>query len=174
MDKIKTKQGMSIVELLSAIAVMLLVSVVLVTGVRLGVKAYTKSVSMSEAQVLCSTLTTIVSDDLRYAGTVYPNSTADDGTTVLKLFVHGKGEGYYKSDDDGQVVFHRDTEGDAKLLGKGSYPYGLKAEVTVKLKDDNTFTAEVKVTSKSDNVLSQNTFEVKPVNGMKITETTGS
>ncbi len=169
MDRLRNKQGMSIVELLSAIIVMLLVTVVLVTGVKLGVKAYTKSVSMSEAQVLCSTLTTIVSDDLRYAGTVYPNNKAADGVDVLKLFVQGKGEGYYTQNDDGQVVFHRDTEGDAKLLGKGSYPYGLKANVTVTVEND-TFTAVVEVTSKTDNVLSQNTFEVKPINGMKKSE----
>ena len=71
MGRLRNKKGMSIVELLSAIAVMLLVTVVLVTGVRLGVKAYTKSVSMSEAQILCTTLTTAVNDELRYAGTVH-------------------------------------------------------------------------------------------------------
>lgn len=166
MDKIKTKQGMSIVELLSAIAVMLLVSVVLVTGVRLGVKAYTKSVSMSEAQVLCSTLTTIVSDDLRYAGTVTLNT---DGS-IETIFVQGKGKGNYIQNDDGQVVFHRKTENDdAKLLGKGSYPYGLKAEVTVTMDgSEKIFNAEVKVMSKNDNVLSSSTFQVKPLNKLFI------
>ena len=39
MGRLKNNKGMSIVELLSAIAVMVLVTAVLVTGVRLGVKA---------------------------------------------------------------------------------------------------------------------------------------
>ena len=74
--KLQSKYGLSIVELLSAIIVMLLVTATLVIGVRLGVKAYVESVSMSEAQILCSTLTTTISDELRYADTI---KAADDG-----------------------------------------------------------------------------------------------
>lgn len=61
---------MSLVELLSAVLVMLLVTSLLVLGVRIGTKAYVKSVSMSEAQILCATLTTLITDELRYAGTI--------------------------------------------------------------------------------------------------------
>ena len=56
--------------MLCTVAILVLVSMVMVLGVQLGVRSYAKSVSYSEAQVLCSTLTTTISDELRYSGTL--------------------------------------------------------------------------------------------------------
>lgn len=163
MGRLRNKKGMSIVELLSSIAVMLLVAAVLVTGVRLGVRAYTKSVSMSQAQVLCSTLTTAVSDELRYAGNIY----LDENNEMQKFFVSGKGLGTFGSDSEGHVTF-----AGKPLLGKASYPYGLKAEVTVNMDgSEKIFNAEVKVMSKNNNVLSGSTFQVKPLNELFVQTT---
>ena len=150
MGRLKNNKGMSIVELLSAIAVMVLVTAVLVTGVRLGVKAYTKSVSMSEAQILCTTLTTAVSDELRYAGTI----TVDNNGNLISFFSQN-GVGTFTSDEG--IVAGK------PLLSKSAYPYGLKAEVTVTMNSDKVFEAKVTVKSKNDIELSGNEFEVKPI-----------
>ncbi len=163
MGRLRDKKGMSIAELLSSIAVMLLVTVVLVTGVRLGVKAYTKSVSMSQAQVLCSIIATTVSDELRYAGNIY----LDENNEMQKFFVSGKGLGNFGSNSEGHVTF-----ADKLLLSKASYPYGLKAEVTVNMDgSEKTFNAEVRVMSKNDNVLSGSAFQVKPLNELFVYST---
>ena len=68
--KQKRIAGMTLMELLCALAVVLLVSAGMVLGVSLAVRSYERSVTNSEAQVLCSTLQTIVNDELRYAGTL--------------------------------------------------------------------------------------------------------
>ena len=69
--KQKKQAGMTLVELLCALAVLLLVSACMVLGVSLAVKSYERSVTHSEAQVLCATLQATVSDELRYSGTLY-------------------------------------------------------------------------------------------------------
>ena len=152
MGRLKNNKGMSIVELLSAIAVMVLVTAVLVTGVRLGVKAYIRSVSMSEAQMLCTTLTTAVSDELRYAGTI---KIAADGK--VSFFSQKGQDSSFKQDEKGHVLL-----ADKPLLSDAAYPYGLKAEVTVNMVN-NIFNAKVEAKSKTDNVLSVNEFQVKPI-----------
>ena len=150
MGRLKDNKGMSIVELLSAIAVMVLVTAMLVTGVRLGVKAYTKS--MSEAQILCTTLTTAVSDELRYAGTI----NVDNNGNMISFFSQN-GLGTFTS-DEGIVQL-----AGKPLLSKSAYPYGLKAEVTVTMNSNRVFKAKVTVKSKNDIELSGNEFEVKPI-----------
>lgn len=67
--KLKDKKGYARGNARS-VAILVLVSMVMVLGVQLGVRSYAKSVSYSEAQVLCSTLTTTISDELRYSGTL--------------------------------------------------------------------------------------------------------
>ena len=79
---------MTLVELLCALAVVLLVSAGMVLGVSLAVRSYERSVAGSEAQVLCSTLETIVSDELRYAGTLKYDEGGENArflTVVLQL-----------------------------------------------------------------------------------------
>ena len=115
MGRLRNKKGMSIVELLSAIAVMLLVTVVLVTGVRLGVKAYTKSVSMSEAQILCTTLTTAVSDELRYAGTVHIDESGSVGFFSQNVGGDSQTGSSFTSDKNGYVLL-----GETPILSESS------------------------------------------------------
>ncbi|MDO4353233.1 MAG: hypothetical protein Q4D00_08950 [Clostridia bacterium] len=159
MGRISDKKGMSIVELLSAIAVMLLVTVVLVTGVRLGVKAYTKSVSMSEAQILCTTLTTAVSDELRYAGSIYIDENGKVGFFSQNVGGDSQTGSSFTSDENGYVML-----GETPILSKSSYPYGIKAEVAVTMDEtDKIFNAKVTVRSKKGTELSSNEFQVKPV-----------
>ena len=158
MGRLRNNKGMSIVELLSAIAVMLVVTVVLVTGVRLGVKAYTKSVSMSEAQILCTTLTTAVSDELRYAGTVHIDESGSVGFFSQNVGGDSQTGSSFTSDKNGYVLL-----GETPILSKSSYPYGLKAEVTVTMNSNRVFKAKVTVKSKNDIELSGNEFEVKPI-----------
>lgn len=159
--KWQSKYGLSIVELLSAIIVMLLVTATLVIGVRLGVKAYVESVSMSEAQILCSTLTTTISDELRYADTI---KAADDGkiTFFSKNFGGTGSEGVsFSLNENGQILL-----GNRAILSKRAYPYGLRAAMDLKYdQQSRIFSINLKIMRDSRAaVLAEDTFEVKAIN----------
>ena len=151
---------MSLVELLSAVLVMLLVTSLLVLGVRIGTKAYVKSVSMSEAQILCATLTTLITDELRYAGTIQVEA---DGRVGFFSQNFGGADGavsYFAADENGQI-----TLGGTPILSKRAYPYGLQAAVELSYaKPENRFTAILTVCGADGGELARTEFEVEPLN----------
>ena len=123
--KQKKKAGMTLVELLCALAVLLLVSACMVLGVSLAVKSYERSVTHSEAQVLCSTLQATVSDELRYSGTLYFR----DGRPVGFFSQDHGGEDAkdgFQTDENGHILL-----GGIKLLPRKAYPHGLRAAVAL-------------------------------------------
>ena len=151
---------MSLVELLSAVLVMLLVTSLLVLGVRIGTKAYVKSVSMSAAQILCATLTTLITDELRYAGTIQVDA---DGRVGFFSQNFGGADGavsYFAADENGQI-----TLGGTPILSKRAYPYGLQAAVELSYaKPENRFTAILTVCGADSGELARTEFEVEPLN----------
>lgn len=159
--KLKDKKGLTLVEMLCTVAILVLVSMVMVLGVQLGVRSYAKSVSYSEAQVLCSTLTTTISDELRYSGTL----KVDGNGSVTGFFSQQFGSGDY-------TAFTTTPEGHVQLGGKDilpakAYPYGIKAEVKSLTYDDVTalFTVQLSVKdSENKNTLAETTFEVEKLN----------
>ena len=151
---------MSLVELLSAVLVMLLVTSLLVLGVRIGTKAYVKSVSMSEAQILCATLTTLITDELRYAGTIQVEADGRVGFFSQNFGGAGGAVSYFAADENGQI-----TLGGTPILSKRAYPYGLKAAVELSYaKPENRFTAILTVCGADGGELARTEFEVEPLN----------
>ena len=152
---------MSLVELLSAVLVMLLVTSLLVLGVRIGTKAYVKSVSMSEAQILCATLTTLITDELRYAGTIQADADGRVGFFSQNFGgADGAGVSYFAADENGQI-----TLGGTPILSKRAYPYGLQAAVELSYaKPENRFTAILTVCGADGGELARTEFEVEPLN----------
>ena len=173
MNKLKSKSGMTLTELISGIIVLLLVAGILTVGVRLGAKAYVESVSASEAQVLCATLTELVTDELRYAG-----STEGDGTTTpVKIFSQKfGGEALeFKTDEEGdktgQIYLYKaangtDAEKKSYILSSRSYPYNLHAYVKDLTYDSASriFSLTIEVQGSSGNTLATTSFEVRKVN----------
>ena len=154
--------GYTLVELLCVVVVLLLVSMLTSTGVRLSVSSYVKSVSFSEAQILCSTLRTTVSDELRYSGSLLLDT---DGT--LRFFsqsyadtTDANGLACFSQDDQGRVLL-----GGNKLLPNKAYPYGLAAEVTLESYDKQTqlFHVRIRVTRNSE-TLAETEFDVQQLN----------
>lgn len=152
---------MSLVELLSAVLVMLLVTSLLVLGVRIGTKAYVKSVSMSEAQILCATLTTLITDELRYAGTIQVEADGRVGFFSQNFGgADGTGVSYFAKDENGQI-----TLGGTPILSKRAYPYGLQAAVKLSYaQPENRFTAMLTVCGADGGELARTEFEVEPLN----------
>ena len=139
---------------------MLLVTSLLVLGVRIGTKAYVKSVSMSEAQILCATLTTLITDELRYAGTIQADA---DGRVGFFSQNFGGADGtvsYFAADENGQI-----TLGGTPILSKRAYPYGLQAAVKLSYaQPENRFTAILTVCGADGGELARTEFEVEPLN----------
>lgn len=156
----KAKAGFTLVEMLCAIMVLMLVGMLMITGVRLGLGAFSDSVSRSEAQVLCSTLKTTVSDELRYAGTLRREAGKPIG-----FFSQNYGEAAFdgfSADENGQVLL-----GGKKLLPARAYPYGLRAQVelTDYAPDTRIFSVEITVMNRQGtDTLAQTQFEVRQLN----------
>ena len=88
MSKLRDRRGFTLTELLCAVLIVLLVSALLTVGVRFAGRTYNSSMQLSEAQELCSTLTSVISDKLRFCGTVTPGA---DGTKLLSSAAYPRG-----------------------------------------------------------------------------------
>ena len=148
--------GFTLVELLSTIVVLLLISALMATGIQLAVRTMRRSVTASEAQVLCSTLKTVVSDELRYSGTI--QQTQDE----LSFFSQNYGESVsFSQNEDGHVLL-----GGNKLLPAKSYPDGMQAAVTIESyePEKRVFSVRVAVSSRTGEALAEASFQVKQLN----------
>ena len=74
--KLQSNNGFTISELLIATLILLLTSGMLVTCIQLGMKQLYKQTQESEAQMLCTMLSTAVQDELTYASNVEPKDTS--------------------------------------------------------------------------------------------------
>ena len=80
MKKLRSQSGMTLTEMLCALVVLMLISSLLAVGVRFAVQTYRTSMADSQAQMLCSTVTTAIADKLRYCSGV----TSEDGKVFIK------------------------------------------------------------------------------------------
>ena len=144
------------------VLIVLLLTALLVVGIRFASKTYTESMRLSEAQELCSTLTSVISDKLRFCGTV----TQDENGGLTQIFiqnvgsVEGKGDAF-QIGEDGQLAL-----GDRHLLGSASYPKGLQVTAFTLRYDASTdiFSVTLEIGDRSRQTLSQTSFEVKRIN----------
>ncbi len=162
MKKFRDSRGFTLTELLCAVLIVLLISALLVVGIRFAGNTYNNSMKLSEAQELCSTLTNAINDKLRFCGTV----TQDEDGSVTQIFilnmgsVEGEGEAF-RIDENGQILL-----GEKKLLSAAAYPRGLRVE-GFSLRFDaetNIFTVSLSIGDGSGGILAQTDFEVKRLN----------
>ena len=165
--KLKNKSGLTLVEMLCCVVVMLLVSIGMVNGVSLAVRNYESSLMSSESQVLCSTLTNLVSDELRYSGPVEWNKDP------IRFYSRTYGSKCIFSQNDSNQVTLNEIQRDGnpaqrgyKLLPNRSYHLGMRANVTLAKAagKDNTFSVTILVTDSKDRELARNEFEVEKLN----------
>ena len=153
MNKLRDRRGFTLTELLCAVLIVLLVSALLTVGVRFAGRTYNSSMQLSEAQELCSTLTSVISDKLRFCGTVTPGADGSLGS------VEGEGAAF-QVDADGQL-----TLGSTRLLSSAAYPRGLRVR-DVSLRYDSAsgiFTVTLQVGT-VDSTLAETSFEVRRLN----------
>ena len=148
-------------ELLCAVLIVLLVSALLTVGVRFAGRTYNSSMQLSEAQELCSTLTSVISDKLRFCGTVTPGADGSLDHIFIQDLGSVEGEGAaFQVDADGQL-----TLGSTRLLSSAAYPRGLRVR-DVSLRYDSAsgiFTVALQVGT-ADSTLAETDFEVRRLN----------
>lgn len=79
-QKLKSRRGLTLVELAAAAAVLSLLALMLNTGLTMAQNSYNKMTGEAESQLLLSTLTDLISHELRYARDV----VTDDGGALKR------------------------------------------------------------------------------------------
>lgn len=151
--KMKSRQGMTLSELLVVLVIMSLVGSAIAVGISATAKAYDSVTSSSEAAVLCGTIATELSEELRYAKIIEVD--IDDSTITYSSARFGKP---VKITSDNGFVY----VGNNLILGKKVYSNDLKASVFVTYSDGN-FHVSIEV-AKDTAVLANVDFYVRALN----------
>ena len=106
--KLHLRRGMTLTEMLVALLILSLVTVGVTAGTGTALRVYRQSTAASEAQMLTSTLSTVLMDELRYASDIQA-----DGSFRSETFGERAAVGV---DGDGQL-----TLGGGKLVSSAAY-----------------------------------------------------
>lgn len=165
--KNKKTAGLTLTEMLCCVVIMLLVSIGMVNGVSLAVRNYQSSLMASESQLLCSTISSLVTDELRYAGAV------DWNARPIQFGSPSYGRCYFSQNEKMQVTLNTvseagtDTGKSYKLLPSRAYHFGMGATVTLAKKNDspNTFSVTIIVSAPNNGPeLAKSEFDVEQLN----------
>ena len=158
MKKLRNQNGLTLTEMLCTVIIVLLFSSLVAVGANAAVRSFRISMADSQAQELCSTLTTAISDKLRYCTVEADNTVFIQGVG----YVNGApNEIFTLNSDSGQVYL-----GENKLLGVYAYPEGLKVQ-DFSVKYDGTkriFTVAFQIKDRRDTKLAEADFQVKQIN----------
>lgn len=156
MKKLRNQNGLTLTEMLCTVIIVLLFSSLVAVGANAAVRSFRISMADSQAQELCSTLTTAISDKLRYC-TVETDAVFIQGVGYVK----GPAKDIFTVKDSGQVYL-----GENKFLGAYAYPEGLKVQ-GFSVSYDATkriFTVAFQIEDGRDTKLAKADFQVKQIN----------
>lgn len=157
MKKLRNQNGLTLTEMLCTVIIVLLFSGLVAVGANAAVRSFRVSMADSQAQELCSTLTTAISDKLRYC-------------TVETDAVFIQGVGYVEAAPDKIFTLNPDSGqvylGENKFLGAYAYPEGLKVQdFSVRYDDtEKVFTVQFQIKDGRDTKLAEANFQVKQIN----------
>ena len=163
MKKLRNQNGLTLTEMLCTVIIVLLFSSLVAVGANAAVRSFRISMADSQAQELCSTLTTAISDELRYAGTVHltgENTTYD--MTQFSFFSQRYGDyAAFTVNSDGQILLSGN-----KLIPSKAYAYGARARLAIEYDpSEYCFTVTLSIYDREDSrELTNNSFEVKLLN----------
>ena len=153
MKKLRNQNGLTLTEMLCTVIIVLLFSSLVAVGANAAVRSFRISMADSQAQELCSTLTTAISDKLRYC-TVETDAVFIQGVGYVK----GPAKDIFTA-DSGQVYLREN-----KLLGAYAYPEGLKVQEFSVTYEENVFTVKFQIEDGRDTKLAEANFQVKQIN----------
>lgn len=120
--KLRSSKGMTLTELLVALAIVALIGMSLTVGVNSAVKVYRDATRLYEAETLCGTILTYLEDEFRFGR----NIREESGEVVFDSQTFGKDVKIIVTDDDGQIKIGKDEATGYDLLGTKVYTSGLK------------------------------------------------
>lgn len=149
--KLNSESGLTLVEMLAVVVILILLGLLLNTGLQMAMSTYRTIVAQSEVELLLSTAVDAISDDLRYARDVSVSGTGF--TYTSDSFGVDAALGL---NSDGQIVAMVGGE-EKRLLSTGAY--GLNGAYQVKnIKISYTqpnFTIELTVATKDGAISAQ-------------------
>ena len=156
MKKLRNQNGLTLTEMLCTVIIVLLFSSLVAVGANAAVRSFRISMADSQAQELCSTLTTAISDKLRYCTVEADNTVFIQGVGYVK----GPAKDIFTA-DSGQVYLREN-----KLLGAYAYPEGLKVkDFSVEYNDtERVFTVKFQIEDWQDTKLAEANFQVQQIN----------
>lgn len=183
--KINSEAGFSLVEMLAAVAVLILLGLMLNTGLQMALNSYRTVIAQSEAELLLSTAVDALADELRYAWDVKDSDTPTNwGSDFNNIagFTYSS-DSYGKETQlcvkGGQIIARTPkndgTFQDWQVLSTGAYGAKgadgkraykvMKLEIT--LNDNNTFTIKLKVATADEKIIAHTSVTVRCLNPMK-------
>lgn len=164
--KLKSSGGLTLVEMLCAVIILILLSLMLNTGLHMAMKSYRDITAESETQLLLCTLADAISGELRYAQDV----TADDADGSL-ISYNGVS---FTLGTDHQLYIADSAGGMKRLLPAGAYRHGKYAlpelpEITyIKTPNGNCyFTVKLKVKDTEGDISADAELTVRCLNPPK-------
>ena len=157
MNKLRDQKGLTMVELLVTVVIVLLFSGLVAVGADAGVRSFRTSMADAQAQELCSTLTTALSDKLRYC--TVENVPKNRIFFQDVGYVDGTVDSVFSVNDDGQLELNK-----KRFLGKAAYPQGLKIKGFSIEFTGNTFTVKFQIINREGIAMASADFQVKRIN----------
>lgn len=154
--KLKKQAGLTLVEMLCAVVILILLGLMLNTGMQMAVRSYRELIADSETQLLLSTLADALSDDLRYAQEI---ETDLNGNLIS-----------YQDASGGVVSLTIGPDGQARAGGKRVLPPGAygKGAYVVKTMDisfaEGCFTVLLEVGEEAGSISAETTLTVRCLN----------
>jgi prepilin-type N-terminal cleavage/methylation domain-containing protein len=152
-QKLKSKRGFSLSEMLMVLLIMSLVGAAIGVGISAGARAYIDVTDSSEASILCSTLATELMDELRFAQDIQTGT--DDALTSYTSQKWGTNVAIAAA--DGRV-----TIGGKQILDEEAYT-GLQATATVTY-TGGLFHVTIDVSRAGGATLQSTTFQIRAIN----------
>ncbi len=161
MKKLQSRQGFTLTEMLCTLAVLALLGVALVTGLRFGARYYEQITTRAQAQILCTTLSAAIRQELGYTGEV----KAAGGEFSYRSEKLGE-DTRFAVDERGRVVLTngRKTE---DFISAETYIDGLRADLKILWESDTRlFTVYLQIKDRENTgVLAAVEFQVRQLNG---------
>lgn len=171
--KLQRSDGLTMVEMLCAVAILILLGLLLNTGLQMAVKSYHDLTAEAETQLLASTLMDALADELRYARNVTTEKKTIDGVETDALSTYDSGykeaEGTLEGTSTIQI-----TDGKLQINGNRVLPdlaYGKDAYLVEQLEitcANDCFTIRLKVKEAAGDISTEAELTVRCLNGIKI------
>ncbi len=167
--KLRSSKGMTLTELLVALAIVALIGVSLTVGISSAAKVYRDSTRLYEAETLCGTILTYLEDEFRFGRNIRnePSTPGSDPKVIFDSQVFGNDVKVIIEDGKVKIGSNSVTPSTSfDLLGEGAYTSGLKViEEKCKISYDGNkqVTIKIAVGPDDDNIYADHTVKVVPV-----------